>query len=496
MIPLSSRSQNLKIVLAVVVLFLGWLIASVIPRNETLWDKTSSAYLARRPVSGIGADGNIVPDSAEYQKLWESNKENYDPQNKNITIDYDAQFFDSAEVAPSSREDEVPTEDEEVIAENKRQWNDEIKIESEDSPDLKIDPPPQWDDTLPIEPAISDVENIAPPLDPPSAAWDDEAKPEDGEVKSPPETSDVLPRENAQESQVVQDEPLSEMQSPGDSSESYEDGTSLFEQSDAPETASSSSVSDELIPLPSLPHGESAETLPTQDAAATASSGSPDGEKLTALSPLPEKEEVGNLSNVASSSFSEGDEGTGNEGASSLPEGDFFALPTKRPAEQHPETVSTTPDSAVPQQVNGGVSYDGVAAPNGVLQSGTQSDPTDASALLSSYKTLTPSNADQTRVQSSSAVERRPVTQVTASLPTGETGQARAAYYEEPKPMAHAAPMAVSIYTAGPGENWDGIAEKFGLSSDESARFAETNSFRLNPDRTVTEGMKLILPKR
>ena len=44
-------------------------------------------------------------------------------------------------------------------------------------------------------------------------------------------------------------------------------------------------------------------------------------------------------------------------------------------------------------------------------------------------------------------------------------------------------------------ETVEDVMEKFGLSPEESARYAETNSFRLNPDRTVTEGMKLILPK-
>ena len=48
MAPLSNSSKNMKVILAVVVLFLGYH-RLMIPRNEAPWDKTSSSFLVRRP---------------------------------------------------------------------------------------------------------------------------------------------------------------------------------------------------------------------------------------------------------------------------------------------------------------------------------------------------------------------------------------------------------------------------------------------------------------
>ena len=113
--------------------------------------------------------------------------------------------------------------------------------------------------------------------------------------------------------------------------------------------------------------------------------------------------------------------------------------------------------------------------------------------------TLTPSSGTRAATVESTApaAEEGLISQVTATLPNEAAVQhSRSAYYQEPVRSSVSSPMAVSIYTAGPGENWDDIAAKFGLSAEEATRYYDVNSFRINSDRTVTEGMKLMLPKR
>ena len=459
MTAVSNSSRNLNIVLAVVVLFLGWLIASMIPRSEAPWDKTSSSYLTRRPLSEGGAEEGDLSGSAEYQELWSTDKENYDPQDKQVTIDYDSRFFPSGGGNPAPPRNE-PSEPEANAVEQTQQWNDEIKVDSGSNPDLKIDPPPRWDDDVPLDTAGSDAGSLAPPLDSLSADWDEESPSDTEQAGNDADPPAPEPEESSAPPLVAQEQPDSEAEPAGSH---LEDDASLFAQSGVSEKGASDRPEEPegVKPLPLDGEGDLPAPMNSAETAALSEENQPEH---SAVGPIPADLPSGGSNDPVSS-------------------GDLYALPTKRPSEQVSTGNETSPESQGTLFVQGGTAA-----------GGTLTDPIDAAKALPSYKTLTPSNAEKTRVQESPPAGGNPISQVSTSL-SEEPRQARAAYYEEPARPSPAAPTAISIYTAGAGENWDGIAAKFGLSPEESARYAETNSFRLNPDRTVTEGMKLILPK-
>ena len=429
MIPLSSNSQSLKVVLAVVVLFLGWLIASMIPRSEAPWDKTSSSFLARRPVTG--ADGELSVENSEYQRLWSQDKENWDPEKRSVTIDYDSDFFGQKdeETAKTDGEDASESSDDLQNEERVQRWSDEIKVENDAIPEITVDERPKWEDDSIFDAPVADPQELAPPMSPLGAEW------EEGETSSSSETAEEGSQESSQDA---------------DSVAAAEEGEAAVDHSEE------SAVEEEslIVQAGTTADSENADSPAETDPAPILSE--PNSEESVSLAadepkPLPTAAQPEVQSAISAGS----------------PDDGRFPFPTQRPAEQIAETSNPAPqtDDATPLPMN----------------------------------TLTPSSGTQAATVESlaPAAEEGLISQVTATLPNEASAQySRSAYYQEPVRSSVSSPMAVSIYTAGPGENWDGIAAKFGLSAEEAARYYDVNSFRINSDRTVTEGMKLMLPKR
>ncbi len=464
MIPSTSNSQNLKVVLAIVVLFLGWLIASMIPRSEAPWDKTSTSFLVRRPVAG--AEGELAGESADYRRLWSKDKENWDPENKNVTIDYDSQFFGSSESSDSSADSqETETSAEKTVPEAEQQWNDEITVDSGTVPGVQVDQPPQWDDDFITETPVGNAEELAPP-NPLDADWDADPTTDSETAK---ETDEPLPSSSSPSAEASPEEEavaagpseigpaagLSEGEPDGNGDSHDEDDSALIAQAELPDSDSISAGSDQL---PSDIQSSGQELSPAANESQPA--------LISEAETEPEAEAETEVSSSAGDSAP-------NAGA-----GDLYAFPNKRPLEQSADPTSLIP-SGTP-----------------VSESSSSSGKPSPASLP--FKTLVPSNAAQTVVKGENppAADEGLISQVSAALPESQPRQSTSAYYEQPSPTAVSSPMSIAVYTAGPGENWDGIAAKFGLSADEAARYYEVNSFRINDDRTVSEGMKLMLPKR
>ena len=436
MVPLLSNSQPLKVVIALVVLFVGWLIASMIPRSETPWDKTSSSFLARRPVTD--ADGNSVEENSEYNRLWNQNGENLGRDGKHLTIDYDSAFFGQGDETEAGAENAESTELSDSQTEDLvRSWSDEIKIDSDEPPEVKIDERPKWDDDAVFDSPVADPRELAPPMEPLNTKWENEPESGSEADESAPETdvadnadSGKSPEENRTASDpsgesAVKDEPLTAQAE-----------SSLIDQESAP-----SGGPDQTEPIPPE------QSLDDRDALAKREP-----------TPLPGYEQPEVSSGAAESSG-----------------GDLIPLPTQRPSEQVADPQTGAPSAENPESP--------------------------------AVKTLTPSSGTRAAVEPSTPADSGPIRQAGGELPNGSDGyNSRNAYYlgsnptEVPAPAEQptvvSGPTAVSVYTAGAGENWDGVAAKFGLSDAEKARYYEDNSFRINSDGTLTEGMKLILPKR
>ncbi len=456
MIPLSSNSQNLKVVLAVVVLFLGWLIASMIPRSETPWDRTSSSFLARRPVTD--ADGELVDRDAEYHRLWSTDKENWDPEKKNVTIDYDSQFFGQgtgSEIAADG-EETAKSSDSPRSEEFARQWNDEIKVESEAIPGINVGERPKWDDDAVLDDPVADAEELAPPMEPFDADWESEPVLESASAESAPEMS---------------------------ADKSANAGISA-ETDLAAESESSAVTEDSLIVRadPTLPDGESAGAEAVQKAP-TAELTDPEESALPA--PAQPTSHPSTADRADPSSPAE----------PSDPEDDgLIALPTKRPQEQNSDSSALLPEPALAAVSNAETSAEmplpmktlaPSAGSKAVPAESGRSDTADEGLISQVSATFPDSPAPQTTTSAYYQEQPQP------SGPSGTPVSALA-----PATATVSSPTAISVYTAGPGENWDGIAAKLGLSDAEAARYFEVNSFRINSDRTVSEGMKLMLPKR
>ncbi|MBO7726592.1 MAG: hypothetical protein J6S40_09035 [Thermoguttaceae bacterium] len=431
MIPLSSNSQNLKVVLAVVVLFLGWLIASMIPRTETPWDKTSSSFLARRPVTD--ADGELIDENPEYQRLWSQDKKNWDPEKKNVTIDYDSDFFGGKDESKDAADDGETADSSELSNDEiVRRWSDDSKAEDEEVPEIKVGQRPKWDDDSVLDTPVADPEELAPPMSPLGSDWEDESSSKSDTAESVPETKEIGNADAVADGKADEkaDAPAAEAEP-------------LFAQAESPaadEKSASPAETDPAAPVPLEANSE--ETAPAIDLP----------------SPLPDTPEPETQTSIAASSSDR-----------------YLPFPTQRPPEQNSDSISLNPTTKSPAPLP--------------------------------MPTLTPSSGTQ-----AAAAEPTPptageglISQVSGTFPGNAPAQnSRSAYYQEPTPApapaetpsAVSGPTAVSIYTAGPGENWDDIAAKSGLSEAEAARYFEVNSFRINSDRTVTEGMKLFLPKR
>ena len=443
MTSLSSSSHHLKVVLALVVLFLGWLIASMIPRSETPWDRTSSSFLARRPVTD--ANGEPVDEEAAYRRLWSGEKANWDPEKKNVTIEYDDQFFGQnteTETAAEDGEKEMTAEpsDTQPSEERARQWGDEIKVESDTVPEIKVEDRPKWDDDSVFDTHAADAEELAPPMGLFDAGWDSRPDPESAPAETAPEVS-------------------------------ADTGNSA--QSDPADPVGESPAAED----PLIARTDSSADGAAQAAPDDANSTPEESESVAAVGPMPTAVDTDTMV----SSNADVDSGSGDSG--------LIDLPTKRPAEQESGTSV-------------------LAASGGTAPSSE----TQATPPLP-MKTLTPSGGSrvETVEPASSAADEGLISQVSATLPDAAASRTTtSAYYQETAPAqtsvpavasapsqpAASGPTAIALYTAGPGENWDGIAAKFGLSDAEVARYYEVNSFRINEDRTVTEGMKLMLPKR
>lgn len=427
MIPLSSNSQNLKVVLAVVVLFLGWLIASMIPRSETPWDRTSSSFLARRPVTD--ADGELVDRDSEYHRLWSGDKENWDPEKKNVTIDYDSQFFGQGTGAANAADDEETAEssDSPRSEEFARQWNDEIKIENEVIPGINVGERPKWDDDAVLDDPVADAEELAPPMEPFDADWESEPVLESASV-----------------------EPASEM----NADESANSGNSA--EADPATVSEDSAVTEDSLIVradPAMSDGESAGAEAVQKTP-TAELTDPEDEGLIALPTKRPQEQISDSS---------------------------AQQPADEPALAAVSNAETSAEPPLPMKTLA-PSAGSKAAP---AESG-RSDPADEGLISQVSATFPGSPAPQTTT--SAYYQEQPQSSASASTPRTPVSA--------PAPVAVSSPTAISVYTAGPGENWDGIAAKLGLSDAEAARYFEVNSFRINSDRTVSEGMKLMLPKR
>lgn len=422
-----NYSRELKTVLAVVILFLGWLIASMVPKSEAPWDKTGSSYLAQRP-SAVGSESN----DPDYSELWNpDNKENLDSKTKEVKIPEDFGFFDQTssnpvdETASAEPPQEVDTEEDAA-----QSSPEEIRIASDDLPDVQPGNLPNWEDNTfnskdPLEINAGSADLLAPPMDTLSSSWDEESAPSEQETADSSE-------------EVAETSGSAEQETPEDSSVS-ETETAANQPNESDQVSSASAS-----PLPeNEPNAVAATPLPENEAA---SDPQPDEPAETTVSQKPE--EAPETEPAAQPDTSS----------------QFYALPTQRPKEQ---------DYERPQSV---------------------SQPT--SAPLLPFKSLSPSNGRETLAANEPAAPN-PISQASASISQSQSEtQASAAYYEEPTPVPRSRPSSISVYTAGSGETWGTIAAKFGLSQQESAQYAEINSFRINSDSTVTEGMKLMLPKR
>ncbi|MGI5832241.1 MAG: hypothetical protein ACOX6D_06880 [Thermoguttaceae bacterium] len=453
MAPLSNSSKNMKVILAIVVLFLGWLIASMIPRNEAPWDKTSSSFLVRRPVTR-GGDGEHAADNSDYREIWDKEKDNWDPEKKNVTIEYDSRFFGSEGISSPELSEQAGTPSKGELAKDEvRDWADEIKVDSDDLPDVQVGARPRWDDDTPFDSPAIEAEQLAPPLESLENDWAVETPADTGSVadaeQQPTEPANVLPETGVTENTIPPAEAPAAETSTAESQPEPEEDAALIAQAPAlvpeqPQTNPTREV--EPLPVPDVVPVElapRAETLPLSETSDTP----PAAETPVAIS-------------------------TETPRVSETPEASdrLYALPTKRPAQQN------------------------VEAPDAAKVSSTESG--NSSEELLPFKTLVPSGASQVvTVDKSTSVDQGVISQVSADVPSGQPESTTTAYYEQPVPVETAKPMAISVYMAGAGENWEGIAAKFGLSAEESIRFAEMNSFRINADRTVTEGMKLMLPK-
>ena len=375
-----------------------------------------------------------------------------------MTIDYDSQFFGQGTGAETAADDEETGEssDSPHSEEFARQWDDEIKVENDAIPGINVGERPKWDDDAVLDDPVANAEELAPPMEPFDADW------ENGPV-SESTSAESTPGGGADENA-----------NPGDSPEA-----DLAVTSENPaDTESSLIVRADPPVLDGEPAGaETLQKTPTDEFMDSEESAS-----LASARPTPHPSSADHADPSGSSGPSEpGDEG-------------LIALPTKRPQEQNSES---------PTQL----SADGPA-------SASVPNAESSAAAPLAMKTLAPSGGSKAAAvgpSRSDAADEGLISQVSATLSDSPVPQTTtSAYYQEqpqtsvpagtpvptPAPAAVSSPTAISVYTAGPGENWDGIAAKLGLSDAEAARYFEVNSFRINSDRTVSEGMKLMLPKR